>query len=156
MNAYPTVNVRRGNYRVPHHNYKVRRGYKSEKGNPRVGIAVNYLRFKYRLPMNAIAWILGVSTRTVHRKICFSRLAGGKGFDAASRRTNCRKRQSVPEEYTILGFKFKRKVHTRLPEVKIVNSKGQVLGLKRLAFRFALYFIGALGTVEEAAGDEPP
>jgi len=80
--------------------------------------------------MNAIAGILGVSTRTVHRKISFARQAGGQAFDGARRR-------------------FRH-------EVKIVNSRGRVLGLKRLVMRAALYLLGYLSFPEEITEDEPP
>ena len=130
MFGYPKVNVRKGNYKVKHPNYKVSRGYRSYRGNPRVGAAVNFFRFKYKLSMNAIAGILGVSTRKVHRKNCFSRLVGGIAFDGARRR-------------------FRH-------EVKIVNSKGKVIGLNRLVLRSALYLIGELLSPYEITEDEPP
>ena len=131
MSGWKQVLIRKGNYHVPHPNYKRVVGYKSRKGNPRLGIAVVRLRNHYKLPINAISEILDVSQATVHRKICFSRLCKyTRRFDGSKRR-----------------FRY---------EVKIVNSKGKVYGLRRLVLRFLLWLQGDFKCVEEVTGDEPP
>lgn len=128
---YPKTLVRQGNYRVKHLNYKHQKGYTSKmRGSPKLGLAVLYLYNKYSRSMNDISKILGISTRTAHRKICFDRLARGRIRDGSHRR--------------------------RKGEVKIVNTKGVVIGLKRLVFRLSLYFLGQISSVQEALGDDPP
>lgn len=126
-----SITTRHGNFNVPHINYKKQKGYKSPKGNAKIGIAAIYLRTKYKMSMNKISQILGVSTRTVHRKISFHRLIKGSAFDCS-------------------------KIGRKRREVKIVNTKGQILGLKALIWRIALYISGFKNTIIEALGDEPP
>jgi len=133
LEAYPTTNIRKSMlYNVAHPNYKKVKGYRSERNNPRIGIAINFFRYKVRLSINKISKILGVSTRTVHRKISFSRLAGGLAFDGAHRRFR------------------------KFTEVKIRNSKGLIISLKTLVFRACLYIIGSLRYPEEILGEKPP
>lgn len=134
--SYPKTNIRKSiNYFVKHPNYKRVKGYQIDKDvrkNPRVGRAVNYLRYQVKLSINNIAKILGVSTRTVHRKLSFKRLEGNKAFDSAHRRLR------------------------RYAEVKIQNSKGLILTLKTLIVRAALYIIGDLDTPEQIIEGKPP
>ena len=96
----------------------------------RTTLAVEYLRSKYKLSMNKIAEIVGVSTRTVHKRIKNSVQEGFIKFNSALRRSK--------------------------NSTGIINTKGQHrswLGLKRL---IQAYIFGQIDNVYVALGDFPP
>ena len=107
------------------------RGYKAPRLTPRHRQAVIHLRYTYHLSMNWIARIVGVSTRTVHRIVGFAKKTEkGIGFDGRKR----------PLRY----------------EVKIVNSRKQTIGLKRLILRTVAFIAGYLDSPKSITEDEPP
>jgi len=107
------------------------RGYKSPRVTPRHRQAIVFFRYRYKLSMNWISRIVGVSRRTVHQVVSFARrIQEGIGFDNRGK-----------------GFRF---------EVKIQNKASKVMGLKRLILRTKAFIAGYLDSPGSITEDEPP